>query len=530
MSGFVVWFTGLSGSGKSTLAAMLAAELRHRGVHVESLDGDEVRTHLSKGLSFSREDRDTNVRRIGFVAKLIARSGACAITAAISPYRAIRDEQRRQIDHFVEVYTRCSIPLLAERDPKGLYKKALAGEIKGFTGIDDPYEAPEHAEVVVDTGVETKEESLHAILAKLEELGLVGALAGTRAGSGLVAPHGGELVDRLARGEARDALAEKAKGLPAVDLDAWAEVDLDRIASGAYSPLKGFMGSKDYLRVVREMRLENGLPWPVPVMLAVTPEEAAHAVIGQEIALRGRDGSLMAVLEVADVWARDEQLEARHLERAPWLAGRGSVYVGGEVRVLARPAAPGLARYRLDPRETRRIFAERGWSRVAAFATSSPMHRGHEHITKVALEVSDGLFVQATEVPGALPLDLLVRCHEALLATYYPESRVLLGVDAVAYHGARGLLLSALTLKNHGASSVVVEAAHTARSIFEAFAPSELGVTPMCFEETFWSSVAHAVATEKTAPDVSPIPDDLRPEVARIVAYQGAAARSDPAS
>ncbi|HSN96783.1 MAG TPA: adenylyl-sulfate kinase, partial [Candidatus Nanopelagicales bacterium] len=138
MPGFVVWFTGLSGAGKSTLSALLAAELSARGVHVEVLDGDEVRTHLSKGLGFSREDRDTNVRRIGFVAKLLARAGACAITAAISPYRAIRDEQRAQIPRFVEVYCACTLDALAARDPKGLYKKALAGEIKQFTGIDDP--------------------------------------------------------------------------------------------------------------------------------------------------------------------------------------------------------------------------------------------------------------------------------------------------------------------------------------------------------------------------------------------------------
>src|SRR5262245_40760069 len=172
-SGFVVWFTGLSGAGKSTLAAMLSAELRARGTHVEVLDGDEGRTHLSKGLGFSKEDRDTNIRRIGYVAKLIARSGACAMTAAISPYRSIRNEQRAHIGRFVEVFCKCDIPVLAERDAKGLYKKALAGEIKNFTGIDDPYEAPESPEVLVDTGTESKEESLEKIMAKLEELGYV---------------------------------------------------------------------------------------------------------------------------------------------------------------------------------------------------------------------------------------------------------------------------------------------------------------------------------------------------------------------
>lgn len=171
--GFVVWFTGLSGSGKSTLAGLLSSAVRARGVHVEVLDGDEVRTHLSKGLGFSKEDRDTNVRRIGYVARLLARSGACAMTAAISPYRAVRDEQRAQIGRFVEVYCRCDLDTLSARDPKGLYRRALAGEIRNFTGVDDPYEAPEHPEVIVDTAKETPEECIHRIVAKLEDMGLL---------------------------------------------------------------------------------------------------------------------------------------------------------------------------------------------------------------------------------------------------------------------------------------------------------------------------------------------------------------------
>lgn len=175
MSGFVLWFTGLSGAGKSTLSALIADALRARGVHVEVLDGDEVRTHLSKGLGFSKEDRDTNIRRIGFVAKLLARAGACAITAAISPYKAIRDEQRAQIPRFVEVYCCAPVEALAARDPKGLYKRALAGEIPHFTGIDDPYEPPDAPEVTLFTDRESKEESLAKILAKLEALGYIPA-------------------------------------------------------------------------------------------------------------------------------------------------------------------------------------------------------------------------------------------------------------------------------------------------------------------------------------------------------------------
>src|SRR5258708_30243687 len=162
--GFVVWFTGLSGAGQSTIANGLKAELELRGHHVELLDGDEVRTHLSKGLGFSKEDRDTNIRRIGYVARLVARSGGVAITAAISPYREVRDEVRAQTPGFVEVYMRCSIETLTERDTKGLYRKALAGEIANFTGVSDPYEEPLHAEVVCDTAIETPAESLAKII------------------------------------------------------------------------------------------------------------------------------------------------------------------------------------------------------------------------------------------------------------------------------------------------------------------------------------------------------------------------------
>src|SRR3989338_2153317 len=149
--GFTLWFTGLSGAGKSTLANYVAKELRHRGLKVEILDGDEVRTNLSQGLGFSKEDRDTNIKRIGYVCKLLTRNGVGAIGAATSPYRETRDYNRQQIGHFIEVYVRCSIEALTRRDVKGLYKKALAGEIKNFTGVSDPYEPPLHPEIIVDT-------------------------------------------------------------------------------------------------------------------------------------------------------------------------------------------------------------------------------------------------------------------------------------------------------------------------------------------------------------------------------------------
>ena len=177
--GFVLWFTGLSGSGKSTLSEALEAEFRKRGYRIERLDGDIVRTNLSAGLSFSREDRDINVRRIGFVCDLLARNGVIAISAAISPFANVRDEVRAQVEShgvaFVEVYTQCSLEELARRDVKGLYKKALAGEIPHFTGVSDPYEAPANPEIVAHSDSEAMEISLQRILDYLSERGLIDA-------------------------------------------------------------------------------------------------------------------------------------------------------------------------------------------------------------------------------------------------------------------------------------------------------------------------------------------------------------------
>ena len=188
--GFTVWFTGLSGSGKSTIAEMLYHEFQARDMKTEILDGDEVRKNLSKGLGFSKEDRDTNIMRIGYVANLLTRNGVATICCPISPYKETRDANRELIGEFVEVYVHATIEELAEnRDPKGLYKKALAGEITGFTGVDDPYEVPENPELVVDTMTQSPEESLQVVLSKLKELGRIGSdevmIEGDRVHSGL---------------------------------------------------------------------------------------------------------------------------------------------------------------------------------------------------------------------------------------------------------------------------------------------------------------------------------------------------------
>jgi adenylyl-sulfate kinase len=172
--GFTLWFTGLSGSGKSTISDLVEAELRARGSRIEVLDGDVVRTNLSKGLGFSKEDRDTNIRRIAFVADLLSRNGVPVITAAISPYREIRDEARETMgERFIEIYVKASVETCAERDVKGLYEKAFRGEIKEFTGVSDPYEPPEDPELVLDTESETPQDSAGKVVSHLEKRGLI---------------------------------------------------------------------------------------------------------------------------------------------------------------------------------------------------------------------------------------------------------------------------------------------------------------------------------------------------------------------
>lgn len=176
--GVTVWLTGVPGVGKTTIARRLERALRDRDLNVEVLDGDVIRTNLSKGLGYSKEDRDTNIRRIGFVCNLLARNGVVAIAAAVSPYRAARDEVRAESAAFVEVYLKCPLEVLQVRDPKGLYARALRGEIPHFTGVSDPYEEPLHPEVVLETGKETEDESFAKVFAKLEELGYAGSAAG----------------------------------------------------------------------------------------------------------------------------------------------------------------------------------------------------------------------------------------------------------------------------------------------------------------------------------------------------------------
>src|SRR3989440_5895271 len=363
--GLVVWFTGLSGAGKSTIATALQAELTRRGRHSELLDGDEVRTHLSKGLGFSKEDRDTNIRRIGYVARLIARSGGVAITAAISPHREVRDELRGQTPGFVEVFVRAPLDTLVERDTKGLYRKAIAGEIANFTGVSDPYEEPLHPEVVCDTSTETVAESVAKVVATLERLGHLERV----------------VTQRLPSGEELSELRAEARRLPQLQVGQRELSDVFMLGAGALSPLDRFLGREDYESVVAQGRLAGGAPFTIPIVLRTDDVPAADRVglfIGDKP---------VGILEIAEAFEADPGREALEVygtddEAHPGvrlLKDSGRWAVGGAVIALARPTS-GVPDYDLTPAQVREGKAQRGGRTIVGLQTRNPVHPAHDNL------------------------------------------------------------------------------------------------------------------------------------------------------
>ncbi len=336
----------------------------------------------------------------------------------------------------------------------------------------------------------------------------------------MIEPHGGELVDLLARAEKRDELVKEAGSLDSVALTPRQAADLELLAVGGFSPLRGFQGSDDWRRVVDEMRLANGLPWSIPVTLATD----ADAADGDRLALHGEGGRLLGVIDVEEVFERDLEREARHVYRTddrehPGVAAvyaEGTRCIAGPVRAVDLPEHPEAFKpYILPPAASRASFGERGWKTIVGFQTRNPIHRAHEYITKAALESVDGLFIhplvgetKSDDIPAAVRM----RCYEALIDHYYVADHVALAVNpaAMRYAGPREAIFHALIRKNYGCTHFIVGRDHAgvgsyygtydAQEIFSEFDPQELGIEPMMFEHSFYCKLTKGMATSKTSP------------------------------
>ena len=338
----------------------------------------------------------------------------------------------------------------------------------------------------------------------------------------LIAPHGGELVLNMAGENERAELQERARSLPQILVGSRQLADLEMLAIGAYSPLGGFMKRADYLGVVNDMHLANGLPWTVPITLSTTSEQAATLKEGSQVALLNEHGTLQAVMTIEEKYGYDKQHEASKVYRTTEEAHpgvnamyqQGDILLGGPVRVVALQNQ-AFAQYRYTPGQSRQLFVERGWKRVVGFQTRNPVHRAHEYIQKCALETVDGLFLHPLvgDTKGDdIPAHVRMRCYEVLLANYYPTDRVILGVlpAAMRYAGPREAIFHALMRKNYGCSHFIVGRDHAgvgnyygtydAHHIFAEFDPARLGITPMFFDHTFFCRACDSMASSKTCP------------------------------
>lgn len=338
-----------------------------------------------------------------------------------------------------------------------------------------------------------------------------------------IAPHGGTLINRSVSDEKRAALAADASALPQIALDARQISDLELIAIGAASPLTGFMTQADYESVVQTRHLANGLPWTIPVTLAVTDAQAETLKPGSQTALTDESGNLLAVLTVKDTYRYDKKVEAEKVYRTtdeahPGVAAlyaQGDTLVGGDVDVLELPPHDDFPEYYLTPAQTRAYFAEKGWKTVVGFQTRNPVHRAHEYLQKVALEMVDGLLLHPLvgQTKGDdIPAEVRMRCYRVLLDNYYPLDRTLLSVNpaSMRYAGPSEAIFHAIIRKNYGCTHFIVGRDHAgvgnyygtydAQQIFDEFDPAALGITPLKFEHTFWCNRCEGMASSKTCP------------------------------
>jgi sulfate adenylyltransferase len=337
----------------------------------------------------------------------------------------------------------------------------------------------------------------------------------------LIRPHGGKLINRMAEGREREQLLERAKLLPQVTLNSRQLSDVELIAIGAFSPLTGFMGQRDYESVVDNQRLANGLPWTIPVTLAISAEDAKRLAGATQVALKDGNGQIVAILDLEEIFRFDKEHEAQMVLQTTsdthpgvqYLATVGDHCLAGPIMLLQRPDRGEFTNYLLDPKETRFLFEHRGWTRVVAFQTRNPVHRAHEYILKCALETVDGLLLHPLvgETRGEdVPAKVRLQCYLALLQSALPANRAVLSLypAAMRYAGPKEAIFHAIARKNYGCSHFVVGRDHAgvgnfygtydAQKKFFEFEPGELGITPICFDATFYCKKCGTMASEKT--------------------------------
>ena len=338
-----------------------------------------------------------------------------------------------------------------------------------------------------------------------------------------IAPHGGILVNRIATLDQRQEFFDKAEVLPRVQLSDRSISDLQMIAIGALSPLKGFMNEADYRSVVKEMRLSNGLPWSIPITLSVSQAVADTLTEGTLVRLDSPAGEFVGILELSEKYRYSKEAEAINVYRTDDLKHpgvqvvdkAGPVNLAGEVWLLERELDVRFPQYQIDPAKSRLLFKEKGWKTIVGFQTRNPIHRAHEYIQKCALETVDGLFLHplvGTTKDDDIPADVRMRCYEILLEKYYPKERVILAINpaAMRYAGPREAIFHALIRKNYGCTHFIVGRDHAgvgdyygtfdAQHIFDEFEPGELGIVPMKFEHAFYCTLTEQMATTKTSP------------------------------
>jgi len=339
-----------------------------------------------------------------------------------------------------------------------------------------------------------------------------------------IAAHGGgELVDRNAPASEAAALRKHAEGLTTVALSARDSADLEMIASGAFSPLTGFMGEADYVRSRDDLRLANGLPWSIPITLGVEEAVARTLKKGQEVALAAENGARIAILKISEIYQIDRKGEAEAVFGTAEDAHPGAKNVtstpawclGGDITLIADIPGRTFLEYRLEPRATRAKFRENGWRKIVAFQTRNPTHRAHEYIQKAALEICDGLLLhplvgetKGDDVPAAIRMET----YKVLLDRYYPKGRAMLSVMPahMRYGGPREAILHAIIRRNYGCTHFIVGRDHAgvgnyygtydAQKLFERFTPAEMGITPLMFENTFYCAKCLGMASYKSCP------------------------------